>query len=158
MANDPDPMRAMLLEISQRHFPNPPATAEQIEAFEQRVGWRLDPDLRAFYLHCDGADLFDRIDPPFRFHPLAQIVRARVAIRGKDTDDRGPSDWWSICAVKDGNCIILDVSAPRMGRYPLRDGYREMFPDPEYCPEIAPTFSAFLEGALRSNGDWFWLS
>ena len=29
--------------------------------FERRVGWRLDPDLRAFYLHCNGAELIERL-------------------------------------------------------------------------------------------------
>jgi hypothetical protein len=53
-------MNALLEEISRHHFPNPPATPEQIEEFERRVGWRLDPELRAFYLHCDGAALFRR--------------------------------------------------------------------------------------------------
>ncbi|RKH13718.1 SMI1/KNR4 family protein [Corallococcus sp. CA047B] len=151
-------MSPLLQEVTRLHFPRPPATSEQIEAFEQRVGWRLDPDLRAFYLHCDGADLFDRIDPPFRFHPLAQIVRARVALRGRDTDDRGPANWWSICAVKDGNCIILEVGAQQDDHYPLRDGYREMFPDPAYCPQISSRFALFFNSALQSNGEWFWLS
>jgi hypothetical protein len=38
-------MSRLLGEISSHHFPNPPATPEEIQEFEQRVGWRLDPDL-----------------------------------------------------------------------------------------------------------------
>ena len=53
-------MQRLLAKISRQHFPNPPASQEEISAFEQRVGWRLDPELRAFYQHCNGADLFER--------------------------------------------------------------------------------------------------
>jgi len=48
----------LLDEVVRAHFPRPPATAERIAAFEERMGWRLDADLRAFYLRCDGAELF----------------------------------------------------------------------------------------------------
>ncbi|RKH50013.1 SMI1/KNR4 family protein [Corallococcus llansteffanensis] len=150
-------MTALLEEVSRLHFPNPPATPAQIETFEQRMGWRLDPDLRAFYLHCDGANLFDRIDPAFAFIPLAMIRRARVVMLQDDTDRSGPASWYAACEVRDGNYILLDVSQQHDGRYPLRDGYREGFPDPAYCAQISGSFSEFLEGALRSSGRWFWL-
>ncbi|QAT82217.1 hypothetical protein EJ065_0610 [Corallococcus coralloides] len=105
-------MSALLEEVSRLHHARPPATPAQLDAFEQRVGWRLDPDLRAFY---------------------------------------------PICEVRDGNYVLLDVSQQYDGRYPLRDGFPEGFPDPTQCPRIASSFSEFLAGALRSNGRWFWL-
>ncbi len=150
-------MASLLEEVSRLHFPNPAATHEQIEAFEQRMGWRLDPDLRAFYLHCDGADLFNRIDSAFRIYPLALIRRARVVMRKSDTDAAGPASWYALCEVRDSNFILLDVSQQHRGRYPIRDGYNEAFPHPEYCREIAGSFSELLAGALRSKGRWFWL-
>lgn len=150
-------MTALLEEVSQRHFPNPPASPAQLDAFEQRVGWRLDPDLRAFYLHCDGADLFDRMDPAFTFLPLSRIHRARVVMRSDDTDRAGPASWYALCEVRDSNYILLDVSQQQGGRYSIRDGYNEAFPDPAYCRQIADSFSGFLDGALRSNQRWFWL-
>jgi hypothetical protein len=150
-------MAPLLEEVSRLHFPNPPATHEQIAAFEQRVGWRLDPDLRAFYLHCDGADLFDRLDFEFRIYPLAQIHRARVVMRKSDTDAAGPASWYALGEVQDSNFILLDVSQQHEGRYPIRDGYNEAFPHPDYCRQIAGSFSEFLAGALRSAGRWFWL-
>jgi hypothetical protein len=150
-------MSALLEEVSRLHFPSPPATLAQIDAFEQRVGWRLDPDLRAFYLHCNGADLFDRIDFAFRFFPLEQIHRARWVMRKNDTDAAGPPFWYALCEVRDSNFILLDVSHQRYGRYPIRDGYNEAFPAPDYCRQIADSFSEFLAGALRSKGRWFWL-
>ncbi|RYZ40465.1 MAG: SMI1/KNR4 family protein [Myxococcaceae bacterium] len=150
-------MTALLDEVVRQHFPNPPATLEQLDAFEQRTGWRLDPDLRAFYLRCDGANLFDRTDPAFTFLPLSQLHRARVVMRQDDTDRSGPSSWYAICEVRDSNYILLDVSQQQDGRYPIRDGYNEAFPDPSYCRPIAASFSEFLSGALRSNQRWFWL-
>lgn len=157
MANEPVPLSLLLEEVLRQHFPNPPATPAQIDAFEHRMGWCLDPDLRAFYLNCDGAALYDRVEPPFRFLSLAEIVRARVYLRGTDADEAGPATWYTVCTVLDGNCIILDVSHQEAGRYPIRDGYLEAFPRPEYCRQIAGSFSEFLAGALNSQGDWFWL-
>src|SRR5512143_1137733 len=82
------PMSSLLEEVSREHFPYPPASPEEIEKFERRVGWRLDPDLRAFYLHCNGAELIERLpDSPYQILPLSEIVRARVAIFGERNDD-----------------------------------------------------------------------
>ncbi|GEN10108.1 SMI1 / KNR4 family (SUKH-1) [Myxococcus fulvus] len=155
-------MDGLLAEVSRLHHPNPPATPEQIATFERNVGWPLDADLRAFYLHCDGADLFDprtptSRDPAFSFLPLSRIRRARVVMAQDDSDRSGPASWYSLCEVRDSNYILLDVSVQKDGRYPMRDGYREGFPDPEYCPQIAASFGEFLAGALRSEGRWFWL-
>ncbi len=100
------PMCSLLVELSRDHFPHPPATPEELEAFEQRVGWKLDPDLRAFYLHCNGAALIRQVD----------------------------------------------------GRYPLIDGDRETWPNPEYCTQIANSFSEFLEQVLRTRRSLYWIS
>jgi hypothetical protein len=152
------PMSALLEEISRHHFPYPPVTSEEIEAFERRMGWRLDPDLRAFYLHCNGAELFEhRPDMPYRLLPLAEIRRARVAIYGEDMDKWGPASMYTVCDVQDGDYILVDVSRREDGRYPIIDGYHEAFPDPAYCPQIAASFSEFLAGALRSQGRHFYL-
>ncbi|RJS19982.1 SMI1/KNR4 family protein [Corallococcus sp. H22C18031201] len=151
-------MAELLAEVSRSHFPNPPATVAQIAEFEARVGWRLDPDLRAFYLHCDGARLFDRIDPTFYFFPLAELRRARVTMRQDDSDRAGPASWYALGEVQDSNFILLDVSEQPAGRYPIRDGYNEAFPHPDYCRRIADSFSEFLRGALASRGTWFWLN
>jgi hypothetical protein len=55
------PMNRLLEEVSRDHFPYPPATPEEIEEFERHVGWKLDPNLRAFYLHYNGAELIERL-------------------------------------------------------------------------------------------------
>lgn len=151
-------MTRLLDEISRLHFPNPPATPDEIDSFEQRTGWRLDPDLRAFYLHCNGAELFEqRPESPYRLLPLEEVIRARVAIRGKDDDTRGPTSMYVICHLQDGDYAIVDVSQQEQGRYPIIDGWHEAFPDPRHCKQIARSFSEFLERALHSAGRHFWL-
>jgi hypothetical protein len=146
------PMSHLLEELSRDHFPHPPATPGELEEFERRMGWRLDSDLRAFYLHCDGAELLKRLpDCPYRILPLKEIVRARVAIFGKDEDRLGPESQYVICDTQDGDYILVDVGRREDGRYPIIDGDHEAWPDPEYCRQFANSFSEFLEGVLRAR-------
>ncbi|MFY0574034.1 hypothetical protein ACN28S_06395 [Cystobacter fuscus] len=35
------PMSRLLEEVSREHFPYPPAMPEEVEEFEQRVGWKF---------------------------------------------------------------------------------------------------------------------
>jgi hypothetical protein len=91
------PMSDLLEEVSREPIPHPPATPEEIEEFERRVGWMLDPDLRAFYLHCNGAALLRWPDSPYEILPLSKIVRARVAICGEDDDKWGPASMYAFC-------------------------------------------------------------
>jgi hypothetical protein len=84
-------MERMLADISRTHFPNPPATRVEIEAFERRVGWRLDPELRAFYQHSNGAELFRRPNSPCRLRPLSRVQRARLDMRGENSPCPGPA-------------------------------------------------------------------
>jgi hypothetical protein len=62
-----------------------------------------------------------------------------------------------LCDVQDGNYILVDASQQKNGRYPIVDGYQEMFPNPDYCKQIVGFFCEFLAGALRSNGRQSWL-
>jgi SMI1 / KNR4 family (SUKH-1) len=143
------PMSRLLEEVSCEHFPYPPATPEEIEEFERRVGWKLDPDQRAFYLHCNGAELIERLpDSPYQILPLSEIVRARVAIFGKKNDARmGPH--------RLGH--LVDVARQEYDRYPLMDGYHEAWPNPKYCGPVANSFSEFLEQVLRTRRGLYWL-
>lgn len=150
-------MARLLEELLRHHHPEPPVTLEEVEAFERRMGWGLDPDLRSFYLHCNGARLFRYVDTPYRFLPLSEIVRGRMTIYGLDDDEHGPASWYDICHVHDGNCIVIDVADLREGYYPIIDGFHEAYGDPVECKQIANRFSDFLEGALASQGRQFWL-
>lgn len=150
-------MKSILAEISRDHFPSAPATSAEVEEFERRSGWRLDEDLRAFYLHCNGAALFERLDSPYRIRPLSHVQRARVDMRGEDSDEWGPASWYALGDMGDGDRILVDVRHTQTGRYAIIDGWHEGFPDPAHCPQVAASFSEFLEKALRSGGAKFWL-
>ncbi|WP_257459895.1 SMI1/KNR4 family protein [Archangium lipolyticum] len=147
----------LLEKLSRHHFPNPPATLAEIVEFEQRVGWRMDSDLRAFYLHCNGAKLFEQPDSPYRILPLDKIIRARVAMRGEDSDEWGPASWYVLCDLHDNDRILVNVDRTLNARHPIIDGWNEGFSHPEDCKQIAGSFSEFLEAALSSGGRKFWL-
>ncbi|WP_235685301.1 SMI1/KNR4 family protein [Corallococcus silvisoli] len=151
-------MDSLLAEVSRHHYPEPPATPEQIAAFEARAGWQLDPDLRAFYLHCNGAALFrPRLTANYRVLSLDEIRRGRAAIRGSESDKDGPASWYTLLYLQDGDYVLADVSRKEDGRYPLLDAFHETFPDPVETRQIAASFSEFLEKALASGDDFFWL-
>jgi hypothetical protein len=152
------PMNRLLEEVSRDHFPYPPATPEEVEEFERQAGWRLDPEHRAFYLHCNGAELIKRLpNTPYRMLPLSKIVRARVAIYGEDDDRWGPASVYALCDVQDGNFVLVNMARSENGRSPLFDGYHEAWPDPQYCRQIASSFSEFLEQVLRTRRNLYWL-
>ncbi|WP_240359964.1 SMI1/KNR4 family protein [Pyxidicoccus caerfyrddinensis] len=149
-------MESLLAEITRSHFPNAPAKPAQVAAFEARVGWRLDPDLRAFYLHCDGATLFrPRPDADYRILSLAEIQRARVELRGQDDDSKGSASWYTLLYLQDSDYVLVDVSRQKDGRYPLLDAYHETYP--LEVRQIAASFGEFLERALSSGNQFFWL-
>jgi cell wall assembly regulator SMI1 len=150
-------LHTLLAEISRHHFPRPPATPRQLAEFEARVGWRLDEDLRSFYLHCNGAELFRRPDSPYRILSLSEITRARVALFANDSDEYGTASWFVICYVQDGNYIGIDVGQPSNGSYPVHDCFHELLPGAPQNKRIAHSFSDFLARALRSDGHLYWL-
>ncbi|HZH15450.1 MAG TPA: SMI1/KNR4 family protein [Archangium sp.] len=146
--------------IRRSHFPNPPASPEQLERFEKRVGWSLDEELRAFYLRANGAALFRRPDPPYRLLSLSEIVRARVALFGSagDTDACGPASWFVLCSVQDGDYAAIDMSHTSQGLHPVFECSRDSRPDAPRSARIAWSFSDFLERALDSDGRVYWLA
>ncbi|WP_426734734.1 SMI1/KNR4 family protein [Myxococcus faecalis] len=146
----------LLAEISRAHHPHPPATRAAIADFEARVGWKLDDELRAFYLHSNGAELFEPL-PEARYSilSLAEIRRARIAIRGRDEESAGPPDWWTLVDVQDGDYALVDVSSAP-SPYPLLDGWHEGYP--QRCRRIASSFREFLERALTGGDRIYWLN
>jgi hypothetical protein len=159
MSTDTTPTRlhALLREITRNHFPNPPAMREQVDALELRVGWKLDAETRAFYLHCDGAELFTSPDSPYRILPLEEITRVRLAMFAGDDDEFGSPLLYALCYVQDGNYVAVDTSGAAASSRPLRDCFHERIATPENCPIIASSFSQFLEQALASGGKLYWL-
>jgi cell wall assembly regulator SMI1 len=151
-------MERLLKLLRDVHLTYPAASTVEIEEFERRVGWRLDDDLRQFYLSTNGARLFSKINCPFHILPLQEIMRTRVAVFGVDLESRGPPNWWALVDVQDGNYLAVDILCIHEGRYGIRDIFHETATDPEYCRVIAPRFGDFLQRALHSDGAQYWLS
>ena len=151
-------LSALLSELVRNHFPAPAASEADINAFESRVGWSLDEELRSFYRCCNGARLFRNVDSQYWILPLDRIVRTRVAIYGRDEAERGPDSWYAICDTGEGDFVSIDHRKTIDGRYPLFDCFHETFHRSEERQMIARSFSDFLARALKSEGSLYWLS
>jgi hypothetical protein len=147
-----------IAEVLRAHRPSAPATPADVDAFERKHGVSLDPDLRAFYMACNGADLFRTEDDlPYRILPLEKIVTAGVAVFG--TDDRlgppppSPANIFAFCDLQDGNYLAFEV-----GQQPYRiiDVFHETYPSE--AEVIEPSFAPFLHNALRGGGRQYWLA
>lgn len=148
-------MEQLLAEVTRAHLPHPPATPEQIAAFEAKVGWQLDADLRAFYLHCDGAELFQPLpDANYSILSLADIQRVTARLRRRDGGAAGAASWFPLVDCQDSDFVLINVAGPG-GTYPLLDAYHETYP--HSVRQIAASFREFLERALDSNDRLFWL-
>jgi len=150
-------MNLLLEELSRSHFPRKPASESLISKFEAKRGWRLDGDLRTFYLHCNGASLFRERFAPYRLLPLDELVRTRIAIYGRDEDAWGPSSWFVVCDMGDSNYVSIDAQTLEADRYPLFDCFHETFRNPGECSRVADSFAGFLKRALDSQGNTYWL-
>ncbi|NVI99645.1 SMI1/KNR4 family protein [Myxococcus sp. AM009] len=148
-------IESLLAEISRAHFPHPPATPERIATFEARMGWRLDEDLRAFFLHCDGAELFERLpEANYSILSLAGIEEATLRLRRRDHSDGEAACWYPLVDCQDSDFVLVDVARPG-GPYPLLDAYHETYP--REVRRVAGSFREFLERALASDDQFFWL-
>lgn len=85
------------------------------------------------------------------------IVRARVAIFGRNEDKHGPASVYAICNVQGGDYVVIDVSQRVNGRYAVSDAWHEAWPDPQYCEKIEDSFAAFLDAALLTRRPSYWL-
>ncbi|NVJ04088.1 SMI1/KNR4 family protein [Myxococcus sp. AM001] len=148
-------IESLLAEISRAHFPHPPATPERIAAFEARMRWPLDEDLRAFFLHCDGAELFERLpDANYSILSLEEIEAATSRVRLRDKGAREAASWYPLVDCQDSDFVLVDV-AHSGGPYPLLDAYHETYP--REVRRIVGSFREFLERALTSGNRFFWL-
>lgn len=111
--------------------------------------------MRAFYLAFDGARLFADVGPIYHVLPLSRIVRARVAIFGQDDDGHGPAGDYAFCYVQDSDYVAIDMSENEDRNRLVRDCYHETYPGQREV--IATSFVDFLERALRSDGELYWL-
>ncbi|MBZ4411317.1 SMI1/KNR4 family protein [Myxococcus sp. MISCRS1] len=149
----PPKLDQLIDTVVREHYPHPPATERDIAEFEARAGWRLGPELRAFYLRCNGAELFRPLpNANYSIQSLAEIARARVRMRDVDDDSMGPASWWTLVDCQDSDFILVDVS--QSAPYPMLDAYHETYPQ---VRQVAASLQEFLSRALASGDKLYWL-
>jgi hypothetical protein len=144
--------------ILQAHWPNPPASERQLRESEERLGFPLDPQMRAFYARCNGAQLYSMPAWRYRILRIEEIQRVRKLILGQDDDRAGPSNWYAICDVQDGDYVCAQVDFPTGRVNGVIDCFHEVFPDTNYCTIIADDFLEFLERAIAGGDRLYWLA
>ncbi|AKF84229.1 hypothetical protein MFUL124B02_41180 [Myxococcus fulvus 124B02] len=145
----------LLNEVSRAHYPRPPASAREISEFEALVGWQLDDELRAFYRHCNGAELFKPLpDSNYSILSLTDVLRACVRVRRRDGGSPETASFFPLVDCQDSDWVLVDVAQPG-GPYPLLDAYHESYP--RVVQRVAGSFREFLERALASEGQLYWL-
>lgn len=154
----------LVQRIRREHEGAPPATEAELREAEARLGFPLAPELREFYLTCNGATLFFYDDPRhgrltwgYRVLPLAEIVRVRLVIFGEDYDEGHPDNWYAICDVMDGNYVAIDVNPASGDVRCFRDCYGEHTPDESECRVVAWSLREFLDRAMGGTELPYWL-
>lgn len=148
----------VLNEILAKHFPSDKrASSTEIAAVEERIGAKLPKDMVDFYQTFDGARLFSANDPAYRILALAELQPVSRLILGED-DTEGTERWIAFCDVRDGNYVAADLTSPAHFRCDILDCFHETFPDRNYIKVIADSFQQFLDQALLSSGQLYWLA
>ena len=150
-------MKDLFEQIKHNHHFTPPLPQARIAELEAQLGFNLPADLKEFYGLCNGAMLFpDRGGWRYRFVPLEEMRRVRIDVLGVDEDfgDVPTASWYSLCDVQDGNFVAIDLASTNGSFSWIIDCFHEEF---GLGPIIALSFTEFVERALKSNGDYFWL-
>ncbi|WP_240356383.1 SMI1/KNR4 family protein [Myxococcus eversor] len=120
------------------------------------MGWKLDDDLRALYLRCDGAELFRPLpEANYSILSLSDIQLACLRLRKRDEGSVATASHFPLVDCQDSDWVLVDVAQPG-GPYPMLDAYHETYS--RGVRQIAGSFHEFLERALRSNGRLYWLN
>ena len=148
----------LIAEIRKRHYPLPPKRGA-VARIEARIGCALPEDVRRFYSVLGGANLFKKHDARYQIVE-PKLVRP-VALDVLCDDDASelpvPPSWFSICYVRDGNYVAIDLPAKPNGEVWLIDCFHETIGLEDYSTVIALSFSEFLQRALESKDELYWL-
>jgi cell wall assembly regulator SMI1 len=153
----------MIRELSEKiradHYPEAPATKEEIAAAEKRIGYRLPLDLKQFYLQSNGARLFKKLDSAFSIVPLEKIVPVSQDILGGTQPPEGTASWMTLCELPDGNYLAMDLASMKLpDTLHVIDCCHEAFGEEGRAQIIAMSFTEFLIDALKSGGKHYWVS
>jgi hypothetical protein len=144
-------LEGLFSEIERLHSWEACSSPSGIAALEKHLGYPIPDDMQAFYRRYGTVKLFvgEHGDAVYRFVPTLEIHRTRQDVYGIDTDEWGPSTWLTICDVRDGNYIAMDVASGDGNERNYIDAFHETFAVPGACKVIARTFAELLERALH---------
>ena len=126
------------------------SAADQLDAFENRTGFSLPSDLRAFYLKIHRAE----IAGGYRLLPVEHFERTGSALQGVEWADSEPPSWYAFCDVDDGDFVGIELERSVEGHHRIFDCDHE---DVSTRSVIAVSFSDFLQRALSAGGRLYYL-
>ena len=145
-------------DIEPNHFCTIQRTGNVRSDLERLVlPYNAPADLVEFYTRYAEVRLFKEDDPPYWFHPVSKLRRTGHDILGDRPSERFPESWFTICDVRDGNYIAVDLQRSEAGSCKYIDCFHETFAMVGYSTVIALSFEEFLRAALDSGGSSFWL-
>jgi len=146
-------LEQLIDRVRREHGYTEPRSTGGIERFERRSGHRLPEELRLFYMHCDGARLFEAeyvIPDPDALLPLGMVM-AGAAGRRVDL----PATWYGICRTRGGEWVGMNFAAgarsqPVLQCQPVGEGAATRY------RVVAAGFGEFLAFALAASIHPFW--
>ncbi len=151
-------LTTLFQEIKLHHFSEPCIDVTEIDRFEKQIGFKLPSDIKLFYKKFKNASLFDnQFCTTYRIVPITEIHSTRIDIYGIDTDEYGPATWLTICDVMDGNYIGIDILSINGDECNFIDCFHESFAQQGDSRIVAKSFTEFLDLALHSGEDLFFL-
>jgi hypothetical protein len=136
---------------SENHGLAAPAKKSEIKGAERALGFKLPADYVEFLGHANGAFLFprepDSIDAAFRIVPVSWLAGDAKILRGMR--ESAPRSWAPFVQYGSDYLVFeLEAEKPWVLDFPHDGGEHDVF---------WSSFSDFLEEALDSRGDLFWL-
>jgi cell wall assembly regulator SMI1 len=153
-------LQKLFAEIEQYHDSEPCQNPSEIDGVEEKYGYKLPADLKAFYRRYRYVGLFKQEWSEYRWYTyrfvaVSEIHSTRIDIFGEDLDEYGPATWLTICDVQDGNYIAIDITSEKDGRFNYIDCFHETFAEPGHSKVVAQSFIELLERALHGGDEQF---
>jgi cell wall assembly regulator SMI1 len=130
----------------------------EIFDFEENYSYQLPEDVKEFYRRYETVKLFTyKGGWQYRFVPISEMRITGLDIYGKYYENDGPSSWFTICDVMDGNYIAVDLASKKDNQWNYIDCFHETYGVPGECKVIAKSFVELLERCLHSGDTHYYL-
>jgi hypothetical protein len=143
-------LEELFTEIEHSHTFEPAEDAQAINEFEKHCGHELPDDLKEFYRRYKSVKLFPaRGEWIYRFVPIGEMRITGLDIFGAHYEGDGPNSWYTICDVRDGNYIAVDLASKRNDYCNYIDCFHETYAVPGECKIIATSLAELLGRCMR---------